>query len=175
MLGMSVFPKIHRTLAWTTRSLTCICDLFACVHTRDLGNFLVINSHQQCVCQSTKLLTITHFDQSFLRLLMWQEVKGGGERRRAINDRTFSQNPRKRGKNHNQRASQPSRALVCLCAYMSYAFAASMQFTSTRVPVCLHKLCFAASMQFTAVMCLCAYISYAFAASMQFTSSRGPV
>ena len=28
---------IHRTLAWTAGSFTCVCDLFTCVYTRDLG------------------------------------------------------------------------------------------------------------------------------------------
>ena len=33
-LGAIVFPIIHRTLTWTTASLTCECDLSACLYIR---------------------------------------------------------------------------------------------------------------------------------------------
>ena len=34
MLGYLDVSTIHRTLTWTTGSLTCVCDLFAWAHTR---------------------------------------------------------------------------------------------------------------------------------------------
>ena len=38
MLGLSVSPQSHRTLTWTTSSLTCVRGHFyACVYTRGLG------------------------------------------------------------------------------------------------------------------------------------------
>ena len=36
----------HQTLTWTTGSLTCVCDLFACItHTNDLG---LVSSERLC-------------------------------------------------------------------------------------------------------------------------------
>ena len=46
-----VVSIIHRTLSWTTGSLTCVCDLFACVyrprfisHPKDVSNDYFSNS-----------------------------------------------------------------------------------------------------------------------------------
>ena len=33
MLGYFVVSIVHQTLTWTTGSLTCVCDMFACVYT----------------------------------------------------------------------------------------------------------------------------------------------
>ena len=42
MLGYLDISIIHRTLTWTTGSLTCVCDLFACVYTRGTSIYSLI-------------------------------------------------------------------------------------------------------------------------------------
>ena len=42
MLGYFNVSIIHRTLTWTTGSLTCVCDLFACVDTRGTSVYSLI-------------------------------------------------------------------------------------------------------------------------------------
>ena len=46
MLGYFCVSIIHQTLTWTTGSLTCVCDLFACMHTGELG----FESHPKDFC-----------------------------------------------------------------------------------------------------------------------------
>ena len=39
--GVSI---IHRTRTWTTGSLTCVCDLFACIYTSHGGPRFIVSS-----------------------------------------------------------------------------------------------------------------------------------
>ena len=46
MLGYLGVYILHRTLTWTTGSLTCVCDLFACVYNRGTSVYSLIRSHR---------------------------------------------------------------------------------------------------------------------------------
>ena len=42
---------IHRTLTWTTGSLTCVLDYsYACVYTQGVGHLIILMRAYRCVC-----------------------------------------------------------------------------------------------------------------------------
>ena len=67
MLGYFGVSIIHRTLIWTTGSLTCVCDIFACVYTRGglglntrLKDFCIITAALRSFENNTKKLIIKY-------------------------------------------------------------------------------------------------------------------
>ena len=56
--GFFVVSIVHRTLTWTTGSLTCVCDLFACVCTLGTSvSGLIRRTYVVCIeCDSREIL-----------------------------------------------------------------------------------------------------------------------
>ena len=48
MLGYFSVSIIHRTPTWTARSLTCICDLFACIYTHGTSVYSLVQTCSVC-------------------------------------------------------------------------------------------------------------------------------
>ena len=90
MLGLFVFPIIHRTLTWTTGSLTCVRDhCYPCVYryTQGLGTQ---TASQHIIFDSEKL------SQIFLELLMqagFEHLVFGSWVRRCTNWATYPVTP----------------------------------------------------------------------------------